>query len=438
MSSGLSTLQFIDDVWELNRSLVTEGYDKALEELEQYVAGDLHTHTIPSGTEVWTWKVPRQWSVEKAYIADANTGERIIEYDHPLRLPAYSNPVNKVVDYQELFNHLHWDDSYSANGEKIPSHPDALPYIMSFYDDEWGFCIRETEIELFDGIDEFKVCIDASFEQGELKVGEVTVEGTGEETILFLAHLDHPAQVNDDLSGVAVGVEVMNEIFERDTKYNYTFLIVPETIGSISYLSQNEPRIDEFKYGVFLEMLGTGGEHALQYSHQEDTVMDRAAEHILSHKEKSYRTGAFRQVIGNDEMVTNGPGVQIPTISLSRWPYDEYHTSLDTPEIISEKQLSDSINIILNVVEILERNCVPVRKFKGPVFLSGEGLWDKWGGRGELREKIEYIMLCLEGNHTLLDISMKYSLPFKTVYEFITDLNERELVELREGSSDWN
>jgi aminopeptidase-like protein len=183
-------------------------------------------------------------------------------------------------------------------------------------------------------------------------------------------------------------------------------------------------------------MLGTNGEHALQYSHQGETLVDRAMEHVLSNKESDFRTGDFREIIGNDEMVTNGPGVKIPTISLSRWPYDEYHTSLDTPEVLSGEQLSDSVSVVLDIIGTLERNCVPVQQFRGPIFLSGVGLWEKWGGRGELRQKSENIMMCLEGSHSILDIALKHDLSFDIVYDFITDLVELELVELHEDYVD--
>lgn len=420
-------MEYIEDTWELNRSLVTDGYDEALTRLEDYAEPDLDVHEIPSGTDCWTWTVPPKWSIEEAYISDGET--KLLEYDHPLRVVTYSNPVDRWVSHQELLEHLHWDQSVQNvfGGGDLPAHPGAIPYVFDFYNDDWGFCIRETELDRFDA-DEYYVHIDASFTEGSLKVGEMTVEGERDETILMLAHLDHPAQVNDDLAGVAVGTEVMNRLRDQELRYTYTFLVVPETIGSIAFFSQNEHRIDEMKYGLFLEMLGTDGDFALQYSHEGDTMIDNAAEETLARHEGNYDTGEFRNVIGNDEMVTNGPGLRIPTASLSRWPYPEYHTSFDTPDIISQERLQEAVEIICSVVDTLERNRTPVREFKGPVFLSGVGLWDKWGGEGDMMEAFEEMIMYLEGDHTILDIATECGVPFETVEEFIADMQEHGLI----------
>jgi len=138
-------------------------------------------------------------------------------------------------------------------------------------------------------------------------------------------------------------------------------------------------------------------------------------------------------VIGNDEMVTNGPGMNVPTVSLSRWPYDEYHTSYDTPEIISEENLLGSADVVEDLIARLEHDVTPVRDFKGPIFLSGYDLWKTWGGHGELREKFEYMIMSLEGDHTVLDIAEENDLDFWTVYAFVGSLASCDLVDIADG-----
>lgn len=76
-------------------------------------------------------------------------------------------------------------------------------------------------------------------------------------------------------------------------------------------------------------------------------------------------------------MVTNGPGMHVPTVLLSRWPYEEYHTSYDSPEVVSESQLQASADMVEQFVEMIEYDLTPVRRFKAPIFLSGYGLWEK-------------------------------------------------------------
>jgi len=424
-------IQFIEDVWDTNRSLVTDDYDAALERLDDYAEGELTVHEIPTGTDVWTWTVPEKWSVTDAYISDGET--RLVEYDHPLRIVTYSESVDEWVSVDELMDHVHVDQAGEYNGETVPRHPAALPYVFKFYDRDWGFCLRQSELERLREYDELKVHIDTTFEEGTLKVGEYTITGARDETVLLSAHLDHPAQVNDDLSGVAAGTELMNRLHGRELRYTYTFLVLPETIGSIAFFSQHEERIDDIEYGIFLEMLGTDGTHTLQRSYQGETDLDRLAAAVLSDRDPEYDAGPFRQVIGNDEMVTNGPGMNVPTVSLSRWPYDEYHTSYDTPEIISEENLLGSADVVEDLIARLEHDVTPVRDFKGPIFLSGYDLWKTWGGHGELREKFEYMIMSLEGDHTVLDIAEENDLDFWTVYAFVGSLASCDLVDIADG-----
>lgn len=424
---SFASMEFIERVHMKNRALVSDGYDESLQVLAEYVEGELTVHEVPSGSDAWTWEIPQKWSVVEAYIAA--DGEKLIEYDHPLRVVNYSAPVDKRVSREELFEHLHWDSAYEVNGERLPADSDAIPYVFSFYEPEWGFCIRENERELLAGREKFDVYIDTRFEPGTLKVAEYTVEGERDETVLLNAHLDHPGQANDDLSGVAVGLDVLNDLAGRDLTYTYTLLVCPETIGTVAFLSQHEDRIDDLVYGIYLEMLGTDGEYALQHSYEETTDIDRLAVHVLDQQGTQFREGAFRQVIGNDEMVTNGPGVRVPTISLSRWPYDEYHTSADTPEILAQPQLRDAADVVLALVESIERNRVPKRQFTGPLFLSGVGLWEKWGGWGDSRKQFEYVSMCFEGEHTVLDIAEEHDIPFDVVYDLVSDLEAEGLVE---------
>ena len=235
--------------------------------------------------------------------------------------------------------------------------------------------------------------------------------------------------VNDDLAGVTVLVDVAKELAKKQNHYTYKCLFLPETIGSIAYLSQNEDLIPNFKYGIFLEMLGNDNIHALQLSRQGSTRLDKIARYVLEKEPKSFREGEFRKVICNDEMVFNGPGVNIPMISISRFPYPEYHTSDDNPSIISESRLNDSKNIILKITNILDSDYTPKIKVKGPIFLSGYGLWVDWRENEELNLNLEKIMLRLEGKQSIFEISEELKMKFDVVKEFTDKLFGNDLIE---------
>jgi len=173
-----------------------------------------------------------------------------------------------------------------------------------------------------------------------------------------------------------VGVELAKWLKKRH--YTYRIIILPETIGSMAYLSHNEELIPEFKAGIFLEMMGNDNQLHLQFSRSNcDTPIDNIAYKVLDERfnydHDKYRVGRFREVIVNDELVWDQPTVGVPTISLSRWPYPEYHTSDDTPSILSEARLQESLEVVQGIIDVLDTDYVPKPLYRGIPFLSGAG-----------------------------------------------------------------
>jgi aminopeptidase-like protein len=408
-------IKLINQLWFKRRDIVSDGYDESLEYISQVIP--LKIHEIPSGTKCWTWVVPEKWSVKEAYIEEVEGAKVLDLKDHPLHIMSYSLPIDKVVTKEELMKHLHTN----------PKRPGAIPFEFKYYERDWGFCIQHNRLKEFIK-DKYKVFINSKFEQGTLKIGDYTIIGETDKTIVIMAHLCHPAMVNDDLTGVAVLIDIAKELSKRSNHYTYKFLLVPETIGSVAYLSQNEDIIPKLKYGIFLEMLGNNNIHALQLTRQGNTRLDRIGRYVMKQKLTNFREGSFRKIIGNDEMVFNGPGVNVPMISISRFPYPEYHTSDDNPGIISEENLIESKNLILEILNILDNDYIPERKFKGPVFLSGYGLWVDWRINKKLNENIEQIMLNLEGDKSIFDIAEELDMDFNEVLNYVNKFLEKGLI----------
>ena len=408
-------LQLIDDLWFKRRDIVSDGYDESLDYVSKIIP--IKIHKIASGTKCWTWIVPEKWSVDEGFIEDLD-GNRILDLkEHPLHVMSYSMPIDETITKEELLKHLHTN----------PKRPQAIPFEFKYYERDYGLCIQHNRIKELTK-DRYRVFIDSKFESGTLKVGDFTLQGETNETIVLVAHLCHPCMVNDDLTGVAVLVEIAKQLSQGRHHYTYKFLIVPETIGSIAYLSQNEDIIASLKYGLFLEMLGNNNIHALQLTKDGYTRLDRIARYAMKRKLADFREGAFRKVVGNDEMVFNGPGVNVPMISISRFPYPEYHTSDDNPGIVSEENLIESKNLILEILNILENDYTPKRLFKGPVFLSGYGLWVDWRIDRKLNKSVEQIMLRLEGDKTIFDIAEELDMEFSSVLDYVNKFYDKGLI----------
>ena len=137
--------------------------------------------------------------------------------------------MNKTISKEELENHL-----YSR-----PDLPDAIPYVTSYYKPRWGFCISDTQRQqLPDG--DYHVFVDADHFDGSLTYGEAFFEGETDDEILISTYVCHPSMANNEISGMAVSTFLARHVANMPSRrFSYRFVFVPETIGSIAFLSQN-------------------------------------------------------------------------------------------------------------------------------------------------------------------------------------------------------
>jgi len=420
--------ELIETLYLTNRGFVTDDYEWCLEYINNHKL-ELDLHAYNSGAEIWdSWVIPQKWSVNEAYIAV--DGERIIDYeDHPLHLISYSESFEGTVSKSELLDHVH---THSEIEDAIPWH---FKQNYRPWDSEWGFCARQQTVERLEN-DTYEVHIDTEFEDGEMLVGEHHIEGKRDETILLAAHLDHTGMANDDLAGVAVGCELMNRLQQQESlTYSYTFLIVQEMIGSAAYLEANADQMEDIQYGIFLEMPGNDNRILLQQTFAGDTRLDRIAANALGEITEDSEIDSFRSQIGNDEIVFESPGFEIPTISISRFPYDEYHTHLDKPEIISERRLEEYCSYIEEIIEILESDFVPKRTFEGLPSLANPK-YDLYIDPKEIdieseeniHEFRQRILRYLDGDHTAFEIADDFDLNYEFVRDYVKDFESCGLV----------
>jgi aminopeptidase-like protein len=419
-----SLKQMIDELWRLPRDIISEGYDIALSALS--TQAPMKIHEYPTGTQCWTWVVPEKWECIEAYL-ESMDGRRIFSYaDHPLHVVSNSLPFEGVVTREELFKHLHVH----------PRLSNAIPFIFKYYERDWGLCCSQDQKDALSG-ERYRVIIRTKFSYGTLKVGEVIAQGASDDCIVLCAHLCHPGQVNDDLTGVVVGLSVMRELLKRrGLRYTYKFLIVPETIGSVAYLSHNEHLLPGMKGGLFLEMLGKEHPHSLQLSFAGNTEIDQCLSFALTEHDPKGWTGPFRSLILNDEVQFNAPGVRVPMLSLSRilpmsdpeWPFREYHSDHDTPQSIAIERLEESCQMVLKMVDTLEANLVPVNQFKGEVFCSRYGLHVDWYTDRKGNKTLFDIMHLIDGSRTIATIAQMAGASFSATKRIIDEMHQRGLI----------
>ncbi len=414
----------LEELFKFDRQLMGPGYDAALEYLNMLIP--LEILEFPTGTEFGTWTVPEEWVAREAWVKF--NGEKIIDFaKDPLALQVYSLPFKGTVSKEELLKHLNWSDAL----------PMSIPYVFKFYDRDWGFCVPRTRVQTLTSVDEgyeesvknglisitdsyketwddiledgeYEVLIDTEFKPGVMKVGVHTIPGKSDREILLFAHLDHPNQANDNLSAVVCLLDVMKKY-----KGEHTIKLVfcPETIGSQAYAyTQDLSKVD---FMMAVDICGNDNTIMLQKSWDPYDRVNRVAHCALQAAGKSFRKGKFRTSIGSDENVFNDPSINIPGLMLSTWPYPEYHTSFDTPDKINYDKIQEVADLIISIIEIYEKDYIPVREFRGPLMRSRYGMQSN----KVINLNYDYLVYNMDGKRTLTELCAEQELPFHEVYE---------------------
>jgi len=412
--------QLVRGLWRLPRDIVSDGLSAALAALAEQIP--LTVRRCRTGTPCFTWLVPEKWTCRRASLETLD-GRTLFSYaDNPLHVMSYSLPFEGEVDRTTLFAHLH----------AHPRLPDAIPYVFKYYERDWGLCCTRRQKDAL-GDARYRVRIDTEFSCGELEVGEWLLPGDSPRCVVLAAHICHPGQAVDDLSGAAVAVELMRRLAARPRRrYSYLLLLGPETIGSASWLAQNEARIPELAGGVFFEMLGAENPHALQHSLWPDSPVDVCAELILRETEPEALVAPFLGVVLNDERMFNAPGVAVPMVSLSRalplaegrGHYAAYHSSADTADAVRYDHMEQSLALALGIIDALEADATPRPLFKGEIFCSRYSGIDY----ASMEEEIFQVMFRLDGRRRVSDIARESGLAFTRVRRTLDILAAEGLV----------
>ncbi|MCC6278789.1 MAG: DUF4910 domain-containing protein [Oligoflexia bacterium] len=378
----------------LNRTLACEDTDRAFAHLNTFLP-EMKITKVKTGSKVWTWQVPKRWELKRATVKAK--GITLIDSQwHHLHVVNYSQPFKGLVKREEFLKHLHTN----------PEVPDGIPFQFSFYDKKWGFCVPHSWLNKFTA-DEYEVEIDCRFEDGEMWLGHQYIEGKYQETFVVCSDICHPTQANDSISGLVAAAQVAKELSQKkNLKYSYLFLFVPETIGSIAFLAHNKSLIQKCVGGIFTEMLGTNGSYVGTRTRLGNTYWDSLLEQIL--KPLPHNIVGFLKSASNDEKVLDSPGVDIPTVSFSRYPYPEYHTSKDCLSLINRDCLIEGQKLLAQFIEWAEMDYVPVLEQPGPIFLSGYNLHPDWRSNPELLPMWEGfldVMYAIDGKKSLLQIA---------------------------------
>ena len=416
-------------LWPINRSITGNGVRKTLNILKKNCS-TMKFFEIASGTKVFDWTIPNEWNVKEAKVIGPDNKKVLDFTDNNLHLVGYSTSVNKYVSLKELNKHLF----------SLKEKPSAIPYVTSYYKKNWGFCIsHNNRKKLKPG--KYKVLINSELKKGSLTYGEIFLPGKIKKEIFLSTYICHPSLANNELSGPTVSIFIADWIKSlKNRRFSYRIIFIPETIGSITYLSKNLKKMKNNMYAGFcITCVGDDRMYSYLPSRNGNTIADNVAKHTLKWIDKNYKKYSWLDR-GGDERQYCSPGIDLPVATIMRskgGEYPEYHTSLDNlKNVVTPKGLNGSFNAIKKIIESLEFNCYPKtlhlcepQLSKRNLYPSISNLSKKENFTYDLRLMKDLISLS-DGKGSLIEIAEKCNVPIWDFYPIVKKLEKNKIIKI--------
>lgn len=414
--------ELAERLFPICRSITGDGFRQSLGIIREQVP-EMQVFEVPSGTEVFDWTVPKEWNIRGGWIRRKN-GETVIDFrDSNLHVLGYSVPIHQMVSREELLEHVYTQ----------PEQPNWIPYVTSYYKERWGFCMTEHQKEQLTD-PEYEVCIDSTLADGSLTYGELIVPGETDEEIFFSTYLCHPSMANNELSGPCLMTALIKYVQSLPKRrYTYRFIIVPETIGSITYLSRNLKSMQQHvKAGFVLSCVGDDRTYSMVSTKYEDTLADRVLENVLHFHYPDYIRYSFMKR-ASDERQYGSAGVGLPVCAFCRskyHEYPEYHTSADDLSLISPAGLQGSYDVMVKVINALEYNRHYQMTCPCEPQLGKRGLYPTISQKGTYAafRAMQHFTAYADGRNDLLAISEIIGTPVDQLIPIVGKLMEHHLV----------
>ncbi len=423
----MNLLKFCKDLYRIPRSITGEGIVKTLKYIQNIIP--IEIKTVKSGTKVFDWIIPPEWNINDAYVVELNSGKKVIDFQsHNLHVVGYSIPIDSIFTFEELEKNLYY----------LEGQPEAIPYITSYYSKKWGFCLSYKQFNKLDRNSKYKVVIDSSFnENGSLTYGELLIKGQSEEEIFFSSYICHSQMANNELSGPAVLSAIAEKFQVTDNYFSMRFILIPETIGSLAYLSEN---LKELKKNVIagFNISCVGDERMWGYlpSRKGDSYTDKVAKFVLKQEKINYKSFSWIDDRGSDERQYCMPGVDLPLVCITRskWDeYEEYHTSLDDFNLVTEKGLNESLKLYLKIIETINTNHLYKTNVIGEPQLGRRNLYPKVSDKKtwqKVKNLINIISFC-DGENDLIDICELLKIQYSECVSIIKLYESLDLIEIK-------
>ena len=389
-------------LWPLNRSLTGNDNLKTLNFIKE-ILSDLTILSAKSGKKIYDWRIPSEWNIKDAFI-EGEDGKKICEFKkNNLHIVGYSESVNKTLSLKDLKKNLY----------TLKNQPNLIPYVTSYYEKKWGFCISYNELKKLKN-QKYRAFIDSKHFNGKMHYGEYLIKGRSQKEIFFSTNICHPSMANNELSGICVLTALAEYLktYKKNLNYTYRFVFIPETIGSINYLSDNYKTMKKnIIAGYTVSCVGDERAYSLVHSPYKNNFSEKILHSVLK-KKKNYKTYSFLER-GSDERQYCSSLINLPICGFCRskyTEYPEYHTSGDNFNVLSKKGLKGSLKVFFEIIEGLENSFKkPIAKFECEPQMGKRNLYDNTSIKtsilkGDTKTNLDFLVYA-NGKNDLFDIA---------------------------------
>lgn len=428
LAVGREMLLWAKDLFSLCRSITGEGTLQTLAYFKN-INPELELVTFKTGEKVFDWEIPQEWNIRDAYI-EHESGRRFAEFKkNNLHVLNYATPVDHIMELDDLLDRIY----------TLPEQPRSVPYVTSYYKSRWGFCLSHEEMRRLPA-GKYRVFIDSTLNDGSLNLAHAVIKGKSSREIFFSSYVCHPSMANNELSGPVLLSALMRYIKQHypERNYSYRFVLLPETIGSIAYLSRfHQELTSRVHCGFNLSCVGDERAYSHVQSRFGDSLADKALQAALRGLE-NVKTYTFLSR-GSDERQYCAAGIDLPLCTFCRskfGEYPEYHTDADNFDMVTAKGLAGSFDVMKAISDAFEMGEYPSVRVLGEPQLGKRGLYPTLSMKGAAhpaRRRMNFLAYA-DGKTSLFDISEIIEEPLTALLDEYKILNDAGLVESRHFS----
>ena len=403
-------IKWAKDLFPICRSLMGDGTRKTFKYFKK-LNPEFEKVEFKTGKKVFDWEIPKEWNIKDAYIKH-ESGKKFADFKKTnLHVVGYSKPINKILSKKDLINKIHTQKD----------QPNSIPYVTSYYKENWGFCMTEKQKKkLPDG--KYKVLIDSSLKKGKLEINHAVIKGKNKKEIFFSSYICHPSMANNELSGPVLINAIMLYLKKKypKPKYSYRFVLLPETIGSIAYLSKFKKVLKKnVVCGFNLTCVGDERRYTLTKTPSGNTIADHSLNAAVIGLKKVKKHSFLKSK--SDERQYCSPGINLPVCAFSKSKeYPEYHTDKDDFKVVTQKGLDDSLGVMKAIIDAFELGIYPKSSFFCEPHLGKRNLYPTISQKGNYSKQLRLrknLISYSDGQNNIFQIANIMNVPLKTICE---------------------